>query len=72
MAKNEKSSKEMASLASKVLRLKSSSAVAKRLAGSVLTQAADAKKAKVKKDKKKAAKKKSAKKKAGKKKAGKN
>jgi hypothetical protein len=71
MAKNEKSSKETASLASKILRLKSSSAVAKRLAGSVLTQAADTKKAKVKKDKKKAEKK-ASKKKAGKKKAGKN
>lgn len=36
---NEKSSKELASLAGKVLRLKSAPPVAKRLAGSVLTQA---------------------------------
>lgn len=36
---NEKSSKELASLAGKVLRLKSAPPAAKRLAGSVLTQA---------------------------------
>jgi hypothetical protein len=44
MAKNEKSSKELASLAAKVLQQKSSSAAARRLAGSVLTQAPDHKK----------------------------
>lgn len=41
MAKNEKSSKELASLAGKVLSRSSSSETAKRLAGSVLTQAPD-------------------------------
>jgi hypothetical protein len=68
MAKNEKSSKEMAALAGKVLAQKTSSTVAKRLAGSVLTQAADKKKEKVKKDKK-AEGKKDSKRKDGKKKA---
>jgi hypothetical protein len=41
MAKNEKSSKELASLAGKVLKQKSSTEAAKKLAGSVLTQAPD-------------------------------
>lgn len=41
MAKNEKSSKELASLAGKVLQQKSSTEAAKKLAGSVLTQAPD-------------------------------
>lgn len=41
MAKNEKSSKEMTSLAGKVLQQKSSTQAAKKLAGSVLTQAPD-------------------------------
>ena len=67
MAKNEKSSKEMAALAGKVLAQKTSSTVAKRLAGSVLTQTADKKKEKVKKDKKADGKKKEGKKKAKKK-----
>ncbi len=43
MAKNEKSSKKLASLASRVLRQKSSTQTSKRLAGSVLTQAPDKK-----------------------------
>lgn len=41
MAKNEKSSKELASLAGKVLQQKTSTEAAKKLAGSVLTQAPD-------------------------------
>jgi hypothetical protein len=44
MAKNEKSSKKLASLAGKVLKGKTSSKAAKKLAGSVLTQAPDRKK----------------------------
>ena len=44
MAKNEKSSPKLASLAGKVLAQKSSTQTAKRLAASVLTQAADKKK----------------------------
>ncbi|WP_250467642.1 hypothetical protein [Caballeronia sp. GAFFF2] len=44
MAKNEKSSKAMASLAGKVLSQKSSTKAARELAGSVLTQAPDKKK----------------------------
>ncbi len=52
MAKNEKSSKEMASLAGKVLRQKSSTKASKRLAASVLTQAPDRKKPKQAKRKK--------------------
>jgi hypothetical protein len=43
MSKNEKSSKELASLAGKVLQQQSSTQAAKKLAGSVLTQAADKK-----------------------------
>lgn len=43
MPKNEKSSKELASLAGKVLGQKSSTQTAKRLAGSVLTQTPDKK-----------------------------
>jgi hypothetical protein len=43
MAKNEKSSAKMASLAGKVLQQKSASAAAKQLAASVLTQAPDKK-----------------------------
>lgn len=43
MAKNEKSSKELASLAGKVLQQKTSTKTAKSLAGSVLTQAPDRK-----------------------------
>ena len=43
MAKNEKSSEKLATLAGKVLSQKSSSATAKKLAGSVLTQVADKK-----------------------------
>jgi len=43
MAKNEKSSKQMASLAGKVLSQKSATKAAKSLAGSVLTQAPDRK-----------------------------
>lgn len=43
MSKNEKSSKELASLAGKVLKQKSSTATAKKLAGSVLTQVPDRK-----------------------------
>jgi hypothetical protein len=43
MAKNEKSSKELASLAGKVLKQKSSTEAAKKLAGSVLTQSPDKK-----------------------------
>lgn len=43
MSKNEKSSKQLASLAGKVLQQKSSTAAAKKLAGSVLTQAPDRK-----------------------------
>ncbi len=43
MAKNEKSSKELASLASKVLKQKTATDAAKKLAGSVLTQAPDRK-----------------------------
>ena len=39
MANNEKSSKSTASLAGKVLQQKSSTVAAKKLAGSVLTQA---------------------------------
>ena len=41
MRKNEKSSKELATLASKVLQQKSATEAAKKLAGSVLTQAPD-------------------------------
>lgn len=41
MAKNEKSSKELASLAGKVLSQSSSTKAAKSLAASVLTQAPD-------------------------------
>ena len=41
MAKNEKSTKTLASLAGKVLQQKSSTPTSKRLAGSVLTQTAD-------------------------------
>lgn len=44
MSKNEKSSKDLASLAGKVLQQKSSTEAAKKLAGSVLTQAVDKKK----------------------------
>jgi hypothetical protein len=44
MAKNEKSSSNMASLAGKVLQKKSSTKTAKSLAASVLTQAPDKKK----------------------------
>lgn len=44
MAKNERSSKPLAKLASKVLRQKTSTQAAKKLAGSVLTQAPDRKK----------------------------
>lgn len=44
MAENEKSSKELASLAAKILREKSASPTEKRLAASVLTQAPDRKK----------------------------
>ncbi|QDJ41017.1 hypothetical protein CBR70_06745 [Bordetella hinzii] len=43
MSNNEKSSKALASLAGKVLQQKSSTQAAKRLAGSVLTQAPDRK-----------------------------
>jgi len=43
MAKNEKSSPEMAALAAKVLADPKSSLIAKRLAGCVLTQTADKK-----------------------------
>lgn len=43
MARNERSSKDLASLAGRVLQQKSSTAAAKRLAGSVLTQAPDRK-----------------------------
>lgn len=43
MSKNEKSSPKLASLAGKVLQQKSSTAAAKQLAGSVLTQAPDKK-----------------------------
>lgn len=43
MSKNEKSSKELASLAGKVLRQKSTTDAARRLAGSVLTQAPERK-----------------------------
>lgn len=46
MAKNEKSSAKLASLAGKVLGQKSSTKAAKRLAASVLTQAPDKKKSK--------------------------
>lgn len=46
MANNEKSSKNMASLAGKVLSQKSSTKTAKKLAASVLTQAPDKKKKK--------------------------
>jgi hypothetical protein len=49
MAKNEKSSKELSTLAGKVLQQKGSSETAKKLAGSVLTQAADKKPAPAKK-----------------------
>ncbi len=41
MAKNEKSSRELASLAGKVLSQSSSTKAARSLAGSVLTQAPD-------------------------------
>lgn len=41
MAKNEKSSKDLSSLAGKVLQQKSSTQAARKLAGSVLTQAPD-------------------------------
>lgn len=43
MSKNERSSKELASLAGKVLQQKSSTTAAKKLAGSVLTQTPDRK-----------------------------
>ena len=43
MSKNEKSSKELASLAGKVLQQKTATDAAKKLAGSVLTQAPDRK-----------------------------
>ena len=43
MAKNEQTSKELASLAGKVLQQKSATEAAKKLAGSVLTQAPDKK-----------------------------
>lgn len=43
MSKNEKSSKDLASLAGKVLQQKSATEAAKKLAGSVLTQAPDRK-----------------------------
>ena len=43
MSKNEKSSKELASLAGKVLQQKSSTVTSKKLAGSVLTQTSDKK-----------------------------
>jgi hypothetical protein len=43
MAKNEQSSKQLASLAGKVLQQKTATDAAKRLAGSVLTQAPDRK-----------------------------
>jgi hypothetical protein len=43
MAKNEQSSKQLASLAGKVLQQKSATEAAKKLAGSVLTQAPDRK-----------------------------
>ena len=45
MAKNEKSSNDLASLAGKVLSQKSSTKASKSLAGSVLTQAPDKSKA---------------------------
>lgn len=41
MAKNEKSSPKLASLAGKVLQQKTSTTAAKKLAGSVLTQTPD-------------------------------
>ncbi len=43
MSNNEKSSKKLASLAGKVLQQKSATEAAKKLAGSVLTQAPDRK-----------------------------
>lgn len=43
MSKNENSSKDLASLAGKVLQQKSATEAAKKLAGSVLTQAPDRK-----------------------------
>jgi len=43
MAKNEKSSKELASLAGKVLQQKTATGASKKLAGSVLTQVPDKK-----------------------------
>jgi hypothetical protein len=43
MANNEKSSKNLSSLAGKVLQQKSATEAAKKLAGSVLTQAPDKK-----------------------------
>ncbi|WP_180987915.1 hypothetical protein [Alicycliphilus denitrificans] len=43
MAKNEQSSKQLASLAGKVLQQKTATDAAKKLAGSVLTQAPDRK-----------------------------
>ena len=46
MAKNEKSSSKTASLAGKVLSQKTATKTAKRLSGSVLTQAPDKKKRK--------------------------
>lgn len=46
MAKNEKTSKRIGSIASKVLRSKKSSKDSKRLAGSALTQRPDRKKKK--------------------------
>ena len=49
MAKNEKSSKAMSTLAGKVLQQKSSTETAKKLAGSVLTQTADKKSSSAKK-----------------------
>ncbi|WP_018300157.1 hypothetical protein [Fangia hongkongensis] len=49
MAKNEKSSPRVASLAGKVLRQKTSTKTAKTLAASVLTQSPDKKPKKVKK-----------------------
>jgi len=44
MAKNEKTSKKIASLASKVLKSKRSSTTSKSIAGSALTQSPDKKK----------------------------
>lgn len=49
MSKNEQSSKQLASLAGKVLQQKSATEAAKKLAGSVLTQAPDRQRANTKK-----------------------